>query len=95
MEKNTSTKKSFNFEYNNKIELPSDNIYIQPKWGLENINIVQITDEIHINKNEDLESNYLFKTFLENKSKNIFILILLPIIIISEIFYREPLFSFS
>ena len=95
MEKNTSPKKSYNFDYNNKIELPSDNIYIQPKWGLENINIVQITDEIHINKNEDLESNYLFKTFLENKSNNIFILILLPIIIISEIFYREPLFSFS
>ena len=95
MEKNNSTKNSYNFEYNNKIELPSDNIYIKPKWGVENISIVQISDEIHINKNEDLETNYLYKTFSDNKSYNIFILILLPIIIISELFYRKQLFSFS
>lgn len=95
MENNDETKKAYNFQYNNKIELPSDNMYIQPKWGLENISIVQITDEIHINKNEDLEINYLFKTFLEQKYKNIIIILLLPIIIISEKYYRNTLFSFS
>lgn len=95
MEKNNSSKNAYNFEYNNRIELPNDNIYIKPKWGLENINIVQITDEIHINKNEDLETNYFHKTFLDNKFNNIFILLLLPIIIISELFYRKALFSLS
>jgi len=95
MDKNNSPKKSFEYQYNNKIELPSDNMYIKPQWGLENINIVSISDEIHINKNEDLDTNYLFKTFLENKSKNIFILILIPIIIITELFYRNLLFSLS
>lgn len=95
MEKNIESKKSYNLEYNNKIELPSDNMYIQPKWGLESISIVQITDEIHINKNEDLETNYLHKVFLYNKNKNILIILLLPIIIISEKYYRNSLYSFS
>ena len=95
MQINNSSKKSFDNEYNNKIELPSDNMYIKPKWGLENINIVSITDEIHINKNEDIEYNYLFKVFNENKYKNIFFLILLPIIVITELFYNNFLFNYS
>ena len=95
MQINNSSKKSFDNEYNNKIELPSDNMYIKPKWGLENINIVSITDEIHINKNEDIEYNYLFKVFNENKNKNIFFLILLPIIVITELFYNNFLFNYS
>ena len=95
MQINNSPKKSFEYEYNNKIELPSDNMYIKPKWGIENINIVPITDEIHINKNEDIEINYLLKSFNENKYTNILFLLLLPIIIISELFYNNYLFLYS
>ena len=94
MKDDKSTKDTFNSTYNNKIEISND-IYMKPKWGLENINIMSITDEINIKKNEDLEINYCIKTFLENKNINIFILILLPLIIISEEFYREPLFNYS
>lgn len=95
MDKNNSPKKSFEYHYNNKIELPSDNMYIKPQWGLENINIVSIADEIHINRNEDIETNYLSKTFSENKSKNFVILILIPIIIITELFCGNFLFTYS
>ena len=94
MKDDKSNKNAYNSEYNNKIEISND-IYMKPKWGLENINIMSITDEINIKKNEDLEINYCIKTFLENKNINIFILILLPLIIISEEFYREPLFNYS
>lgn len=91
----SSPNKTLNFDFNNKIEIPSDNIYIKPKWGVENISIVSISDEIHINKNEDIETNYLIKTFSENKSRNIFILILFPIIIITELLYRNTLSIYS
>ena len=94
MKDDKSTINAYNPPFNNKIEISND-IYLKPKWGLENINIMSITDEINIKKNEDLEINYCIKTFLENKTINIFILILLPLIIISERFYREPLFNYS
>lgn len=94
MKNESPSKNSYNLEYNNKIEITND-IYIKPKWGLEKINIMSITDEIQINKNEDIEINYLIKTFFENKNKNIFILILLPIIIISELYYRNSLYIYS
>lgn len=94
MKDDKSKKNTYNPTFNNKIEISND-IYMKPKWGLENINIISITDEINIKKNEDLETNYCIKTFLENKNKNIFILILLPLIIISEVFYRESLFNYS
>ena len=90
-----SPTKSFSFDFSNKLEISNDNIYNKQKFGIENINILPIMDEIHINKNEDIDNNHLIKSFNENKLINKFILISLPLIILSELFYRNSLYSYS
>ena len=42
-----------------------------------------------------LQKNYFIQSFLSNKIINSIILIFLPIIIITELFYRKPLFNKS
>ena len=43
----------------------------------------------------NLSENYFKKTFLSNKILNIIIILFLPIIIVAEIFFRNPLFNKS
>ena len=87
-------KKSNKYEYNNRVEI-SNNLYMKNKWGIETINIISIPEELQINNEETSENNYIISTFNKNKIKNIFILSLLPIIIISELYYRNKLYVFS
>ena len=83
-----------NMDLKNKVEI-SNNIYLKNKWGIETINIMSIPEEIQINPKEIQESNYIISALRKNKIRNIFIMILLPIIIISEFYYRKNLYSFS
>lgn len=78
-------KNSNKYGYNNKVEI-SNNIYMKNKWSSENINIMQLSDETQINNETIPSNNYIIK---------IFILILFPIIILSEIYYREKLYNYS
>ena len=85
-----------NFQYNKNVEISND-IYLKNKWGTETINIssISIPEEIQINPEENQDNNYIITTFTKSKIRNIFIILLLPIIIISEYFYRNKLYSFS
>ena len=87
-------KKSNKYEYNNRVEI-SNNLYMKNKWGTETINIISIPEEVQINNDEISENNYIITAFNKNKIRNIFILFLLPLIIISEFYYRNKLYSFS
>ena len=88
-------KNSNKYGYNNKVDI-SNNIYLKSKWGTETINIMTIPEEIQINTEATQENNnYIINTFNKNKSINIIIMFLLPIIIISENYYRKELYSFS
>ena len=88
-------KNSSNYDYNNKVEI-TNNMYMKKKWGIETINIISIPEEIQINNDDNNENNYIINIILKNKIRNIFVFILLPIIIIiSEIYYREKLYTFS
>ena len=79
---------------NNKVEI-SNNMYMKNKLEIETINIMTIPEEIQINKEDSSESNYIISTFNKNKLKNIFILILLPIIFIFDNYYRNKLYIYS
>ena len=88
-------KNSNKYGFNNKVEI-SNNMYLKNKWGIETINIIPIPEEIQINPEENQENNYIITTFTKNKFRNIFILIILPLIIItSEKYYRNKLYTFS
>ena len=88
-------KNSNKYGFNNKVEI-SNNMYLKNKWGIETINIIPIPEEMQINPEENQENNYIITTFTKNKFRNIFILIILPLIIlISEKYYRNKLYTFS
>ena len=79
---------------NNNVEI-SNNMYMKNKLEIETINIMTIPEEIQINKEDSSESDYIISTFNKNKLKNIFILILLPIIFIFDNYYRNKLYIYS
>ena len=87
-------KNSNKYGFNNKVEI-TNNMYLKNKWGVETINIMPIPEEIQVNNEENQENNYIITTFNKNKLRNIFLLILLPLIIISEKYYRNKLYTFS
>ena len=87
-------KNSNKYGFNNKVEI-TNNMYLKNKWGIETINIMPIPEEIQVNNEENQENNYIITTFNKNKLRNIFLLILLPLIIISEKYYRNKLYTFS
>ena len=60
-----------------------------------NINVNEDSGQAKQNTSNNPENNHFIESFLSNKISNIIILVLLPIIIITELSYRKPLFSKS